>query len=184
MGGLNHCDVCIAHPWKAADTLTVWVCAYLSHGLQSSFHTCTWSTWVLVEHKKTEFFRQTFLDIQVTTCHFIRYTFLVPRLDKFCLQNCLNFLWHRFNKVLERFLRDFGPFCHDRITHLCRFVVCEFPVPPHPNGALLDWDERMFRSVEEYDTCKTLVHKCIYSQIYISCFCVYSLVAYSIDFFQ
>ncbi len=30
-------------------------------------------------------------------------------LDPFCLHNCLNSLWQRFNKVLETFLRDFGP---------------------------------------------------------------------------
>ncbi len=32
--------------------------------------------------------------------------------------NCLNFSWHRFNKVLETFLRDFGPYWHDSITQL------------------------------------------------------------------
>ncbi len=44
------------------------------------------------------------------TGHFIRYTLLVPGLTPFCLQNCLNSSWHRFNKVLEIFLRDFGPY--------------------------------------------------------------------------
>ncbi len=42
--------------------------------------------------------------------HFIRYTLLVPDWTPFCLQNCLNSLWHRFNKALETFLRDFGPY--------------------------------------------------------------------------
>ncbi len=28
----------------------------------------------------------------------------------FCLQNCLNSSWHRFNKVLETFFRDVGPY--------------------------------------------------------------------------
>ncbi len=42
------------------------------------------------------------------TGHFIRYTLLVPGWTPFCVQNCLNSSWHRFNKVLETFLRDFG----------------------------------------------------------------------------
>ncbi len=36
----------------------------------------------------------------------------------FCLQNCLHSSWHRFNKVLETFLRDFGPYWHDCIMQL------------------------------------------------------------------
>ncbi len=32
---------------------------------------------------------------------------------------CLNYSWHRFNKVLETFLRDFCPY-----WHACRFVSC------------------------------------------------------------
>ncbi len=42
------------------------------------------------------------------TGHFIR--------TPFCLQNCLNSSWHRFNKVLETFLTDFGPYWHDSMT--------------------------------------------------------------------
>ncbi len=49
---------------------------------------------------------------------FLRYTLLVPGWTPFCLQNCLNSSWHRFNKVLETFLRDFGPYWHDSITQL------------------------------------------------------------------
>ncbi len=52
------------------------------------------------------------------TGHFIRYILLVPGWTPFCLQNCLNSSWHRFNKVLETFLRDFGPYWHDSITQL------------------------------------------------------------------
>ncbi|KAG8536220.1 hypothetical protein GDO81_026873 [Engystomops pustulosus] len=44
------------------------------------------------------------------TGHFIRYNMLVMGWTPFCLQNCLNSSWHRFNKVLEAFLRDFGPY--------------------------------------------------------------------------
>ncbi len=77
------------------------------------------------------------------TGHFIRYTLLVPGWTPFCLQNCLNSSWHRFNKLLETFLRDFGPYWHDSITQLlqiCRLHIHESLVPPHPKGALLDWD--------------------------------------------
>ncbi len=66
-------------------------------------------------------------------------------LDPFCLQNCLNSSWHRFNKVLETFLRDFCPYWHDSIMQflqICRLHIHEanLPFPPHPKGALLDWD--------------------------------------------
>ncbi len=78
------------------------------------------------------------------TGHFIRYTVLIQSWTHFCLQNCFNSSWHRFNKVLETFLRDFDPYWHDSITQLlqiCRLHIHdESPVPPHPKGALLDWD--------------------------------------------
>ncbi len=47
------------------------------------------------------------------THNFIRYTLLLPGWTPFCLQNCLNSSWHRFNKVLETLLRDFGSYCHE-----------------------------------------------------------------------
>ncbi len=76
------------------------------------------------------------------TGHFIRYTSLEPGWTHFCLQNCLNSSWHRFNKVLETFLRDFGPYLHDSITQLLQ--ICRLHIhdanPPHPKDALLDWD--------------------------------------------
>ena len=43
---------------------------------------------------------------------------LVKGLTPFCLLNCLNSSWCTFNKVLETFLRDFGPYWHDSITQL------------------------------------------------------------------
>ncbi len=64
--------------------------------------------------------------IYTLTGHFIRYTLLVPGWTPFCLQNCLNSSWHRFNKVLETFLSDFGPYWHDSITQLqqiCRLHI-------------------------------------------------------------
>ncbi len=66
--------------------------------------------------------------------HFIRYTLLVPGWTPFCLQNWLNSLWHRFNKVLETFLRDFGPYWHDSITQLlqiCRLHIHDVNLPFH-----------------------------------------------------
>ena len=41
----------------------------------------------------------------------------------FCLQNCLNSLLHRFKKVLETFLRDFGPYWHDSIMQLLQILL-------------------------------------------------------------
>ncbi len=58
------------------------------------------------------------------TGHFIRYTLLVTGLTPFCLQNCLNSSWHRFNKVLETFLRDFGHIDMIASHSCCRFVGC------------------------------------------------------------
>ncbi len=53
-------------------------------------------------------------------------TLLVPGWTPFCLQNCFNSLWHRFNKMLKTFLRDFGPYWHDSIMQLleiCRLQI-------------------------------------------------------------
>ncbi len=68
----------------------------------------------------------THIYIHTLTGHFIMYTLLVPGWTHFCLQNCLHSLWHRFNKVLETFLRDGGPYWHDSITQLlqiCRLHI-------------------------------------------------------------
>ncbi len=59
-----------------------------------------------------------------TLTHFIRYTLLVPGYTPLCLHNYLNSLWHRFNKVLETFLRDFGHIVMIASHSYCRFVVC------------------------------------------------------------
>ncbi len=63
-----------------------------------------------------------YIYIYTLTGHFIRYILLVPDWTHFCLQNCLNSLWHRFNKVLETVLRDIGPYWHDNITQL--LLIC------------------------------------------------------------
>ncbi len=76
--------------------------------------------------------------------HFIRCTLLVPGWTPFCLQNCLNSSWHRFNKVLETFLRDFGPYWHDNITQLlqiCRLHIHNTSLPFHHILKVLYWIE-------------------------------------------
>ncbi|AWO96124.1 Kinesin-like protein, partial [Scophthalmus maximus] len=73
-------------------------------------------------------------EFQKCECHFIRYTLLVKVWTPFCLQNCLNSSWHTFNKVLETFLRDFGPYRHDSITQLlqiCRLHIYDANLPFH-----------------------------------------------------
>ncbi len=96
---------------------------------------------------KSKFFTHIHIYIYIYTLtgHFIRYTLLVPGWTPFCLQNCLNSSWHRFNKVLETFLRDFGPYWPDSITQLlqiCRLHIHDANslVTPHPKDVLLDWD--------------------------------------------
>lgn len=49
------------------------------------------------------------------TGHDIRYALLVLGLTP---SSCINSLWSRFNKVLETFLTDFGPYWHDCIMQL------------------------------------------------------------------
>jgi len=65
-------------------------------------------------------------------------------LDPFCLQNSLKSLWHRFNKVLETFLGDFGPYWHDSITQLlqiCRLHIHNVNLPFHHISKVLYWTE-------------------------------------------
>ncbi len=61
-----------------------------------------------------------------------------------CLQSCLNSSWHRFNKVLETFLRDFGPYWHDSITQflqICRLHIHDVNLPFHHIPKVLYWIE-------------------------------------------
>ena len=81
----------------------------------------------------------------------------------FQFQNCFNSSWHRFNKVMETFPRNFGPNWHDGLTQLvqiCQLHICKpepdrwsqrelpkvsrkrvhgswcrSPISPHPKGA-------------------------------------------------
>ncbi len=76
--------------------------------------------------------------------HFIRCTLLVPGWTPFWLQNYLNSSWHRFNKVLETFLRDFGPYWHDSITQLlqiCRLHKHDVNLSFHHIPKVLYWIE-------------------------------------------
>ncbi len=78
----------------------------------------------------------------LSTGHFIRYTLLVLGWT-FCLQNCLNSSWHRFNKVSETFLRDFVPYWHDSIMQLrliCRLHIHDANLPCHHIPKVLYWD--------------------------------------------
>ncbi len=71
-------------------------------------------------------------------------TGLGTRITHFCLQNCLNSSWHGFNKVLETFLRDFGPYWHDSITQLlqiCRLHIHDANLPFHHITKMLYWIE-------------------------------------------
>lgn len=75
--------------------------------------------------------------------HFIRYTLLVPGRTPFCLQNCLNPSWHG-NKVLETFLREFGPYWYDSITQLlqiCRLHTHDANLLFHHIPKVLYWIE-------------------------------------------
>ncbi len=78
------------------------------------------------------------------TGHFIRYTLLVPGWTPFCLHNRLNSVWHRFNKMLDTFLRDFGPYWHDSITQLlqiCRLHIHDVNLPFQHIPKILYWIE-------------------------------------------
>lgn len=44
----------------------------------------------------------------------------------FCLPDCLDCVRYTFNKVLETFLKDFGPHWHDSIVlQICRLHICD-----------------------------------------------------------
>ncbi len=87
--------------------------------------------------------RYAYMSLKYTlTGHFIGYTLLLLGWTHFCLQNCLNSWWHRFNKVFETFLRDFGPYWHDSITQLlqiCRLHIHDANLPFHHIPKELYW---------------------------------------------
>ncbi len=95
-------------------------------------------------HIQIYIYTHTYIHTYTHTGHFIRYTLLVPGWTPFCFQNCLSSSWHRFNKVLETFLRDFGPYWHDSITQLlqiCRLHIHDANLPFHYIPKVLYWIE-------------------------------------------
>ncbi len=85
-----------------------------------------------------------YIYIHSLTGYFIRYTLLVLGWTPFCLQSCLNSSWHRFNKVLKTFLRDWGPYWHDSITQLlqiCRLHIHDANLPFLRIQKVLYWIE-------------------------------------------
>ncbi len=84
----------------------------------------------------------TYACMYTLTGHFIRYTLLVPCWTHFSFSDWLNSSWHRFNKVLETFLRDFSPYWHDSITQLlqiCRLHIHDVNLPFHQIPKVLYW---------------------------------------------
>ncbi len=106
----------------------------------SQFELNYWNKWTFPRH--SNLLRCTCT--HTLTGNFIRYTLLVPGWTPLCLQNCLNSSWHRFNKVLETFFRDFGPYWHDSITQLlqiCRLHIHDANLPFHHIPKVLYWIE-------------------------------------------
>ncbi len=107
-----------------------------AHGLPTLPDVCMYIYIYIYIHTHTH--------IYTLTGHFIRYTLLVPYWTPFCLQNCFNSSWHRFNKVLETFLTDFGPYWHDSITQLLqiyRLHIHDANLPFHHIPKVLCWIE-------------------------------------------
>ncbi len=96
-----------------------------------SHHRCVWIWWITTPRRPEE-------------KQYTLYTLLVPGWIPFFLQNGLNSSWHRFNKVLETFLRDFGPYWHDSITQLlqiCLLHIHDENLSFHHIPKLLYWIE-------------------------------------------
>ncbi len=109
--------------------------------------------WYISKIKDCTTHTHIYIYIYTLTGHFIRYTLLVPGWTPFCLQNCLNSSWHRFNKMLETFLRDFGPYWHDSIMQLlyiCWLHIHDANLPFHHIPKVLYWIEIwwLWRTVE------------------------------------
>ena len=81
--------------------------------------------------------------IHTLTGHFIWCTLLIPDWNLFSLQNRLNSSFRGTDSTLETFLRDSGPYWHNGMVAGDLSVAhpwCVSAAPPHPKGALLDWD--------------------------------------------
>lgn len=88
-----------------------------------------------------------FLNRTIQSDHCIRYALRWLDWMPFCLQNSLKSLWHRFNKVLETFIRDFGSYCHDSITELlqiCQLHLNDANILFHISKKKPVWDDLSF----------------------------------------
>lgn len=84
-----------------------------------------------------------FLSAVRTKCFPDQPTHHFQEVDLFYLQNCFISFWHRFSTVLEKILRDCGPYWQDSIIVVADLLVARVglhPVPPHPKGLWLYWD--------------------------------------------
>ncbi len=82
--------------------------------------------------------------IKWPVCVYIYTLYIYTGWTLFCLQNCLNSSWHRFNEVLETFFWDFGPYWHESITQLlqiCRLHIHDVNLPFHHIPKVLYWIE-------------------------------------------
>ncbi len=85
-----------------------------------------------------------YIYIYTVTGHFIRYTFLVPCWTPFALRTTLILhsidstrCWKHYSEILVILIW----YHHTVAADLSAAPPwCESPVPPHPKGALLDWD--------------------------------------------
>ncbi len=92
-------------------------------------------SWMKLSNSNASYFDNNILFNLLNCC--------VKLLNSIKTKSYFELVWHRFNKVLETFLRYFGSYWHDSITQLlqiCSHPWCESPISPHPKGALLDWD--------------------------------------------
>ncbi len=102
------------------------------------------------------------------TGHFIRDTLLVPGWTPFCLQNCLNSSWHRFNKVLETFLRGSAPYWHDSITQLLqirRLHIHDANLPFQHIPKMLYWTEIWWLWRLEYSELTVMFKKPVWDDL-------------------
>ncbi len=84
------------------------------------------------------------LYIYTLTCHFIRYTLLVSGWTAFAFRTALILRgidsarsWKHYSEILSILIWSHHAVAADLSA---AHPWCESPVPPHPKGALLDWD--------------------------------------------
>ncbi len=94
-------------------------------------------------------YKHTWLNLAKKCCENARYARLQssPGWTPFCLQTCLNSLWHILNSTYANNTTNLSTrgwkHCSEILVHIDMIAsrsCCKSPVPPHPKGALLDWD--------------------------------------------